>query len=359
MPPSSGGAMDARPYGLVVMAWIGGLLLLPSQAARAQEASSETRSIALVYDAPARCPTRQVFEELVAARLGRNPFVADARDIAHVRVVGSGRALSASLEVVNADGTLVGRRALEGTRVRCEPLVDALAVALGILLEDWPASAPTAAPPEPVVPTPSVVDEVETEVPEEEVVDTEPLHLSPVIVRRTPTEEESTQGPDIALRIALGPSGNVGLLPNVSVGGSLMLGLDVDAFAVRLGAEAFFMPSPAELRGEPSLDAFYVGGLLALCGTMAPIEACAVGGLGAFDAVVRSVAMPAHQTSLIGSVGARVSAHIDLTEAIALEPWIEARGLVARTAIVIDMQTVWEMPPVMGSLGINLSLRWR
>lgn len=108
-------------------------------------AAADEVQVALHYEPSGRCPDAETFAELVAARLGRDPFVESAPDVVRVELGRRGRTRVGTLVWIR-DGAPLGRRQLEA-RGSCVGLLESLAVALTILLEDPPGAPDATAPP--------------------------------------------------------------------------------------------------------------------------------------------------------------------------------------------------------------------
>jgi len=100
----------------------------------------------------AHCPDEAALREAIAARIGRDPFVAadDAgpapgpsrgRPLVHVTLERVGPRVLAHVAMQSAAGTVVSRRELSEQAARCDELVLALAVSLGITFDVSPDDA--------------------------------------------------------------------------------------------------------------------------------------------------------------------------------------------------------------------------
>src|SRR4051794_31671548 len=106
-------------------------------------------SVALRYEAPANCPDEAALRQLVAARLGVDPFLPEAPSIVSVKVL-SGALLQAevALESPNAP---TRRKTLTGKD--CTELMQSVAVTVALVVDPVLKRAepePEPAPPPPV-----------------------------------------------------------------------------------------------------------------------------------------------------------------------------------------------------------------
>lgn len=113
-------------------------------AAPVRIAQAPSRSIAIEYIAPANCPDEISLRAGVVARLGRDPFFGDSDRKAFVDVKQTAAGYVAAIELREA-GRGASRRAI-GPTSKCEDAVNALELALAVIID--PAyGAPTNPPP--------------------------------------------------------------------------------------------------------------------------------------------------------------------------------------------------------------------
>ncbi len=305
-----------------------GALLAAASGARAQDADVTARLDYAIVGAE-RCPDRAAFAELVEARLGRSAFDDAAVETVEVRLEGGAR-VRGSVRWIDAQGTLQGERAIEDAG--CAEVAESLAVAVGILLEDPPRAPEVTGPdpaPEVTPPPPAVV-------------------ASPPVVA-APTPEEP--GPPIRFELAASVHGGVGWTPEFDLGVEARVGLRVELFSAHLLGSIEVQPSTAVLRSGDRVDAFH--GRLGIGGCVRPdyVSICLEAGGGAFQSTVHTVAEPEARTSASIFVGLRGAAHLELADAVALEPWVSVSILPLRPALRVMEENVWESSIVTGRLG--------
>ncbi|HEY6079031.1 MAG TPA: hypothetical protein VIW29_09525, partial [Polyangiaceae bacterium] len=115
------------------------------------------------------CVDQAELERGVAERLGYGPFESAASSTILVRVASRDAALTGTIEVVDADHRLLGKRELTSDAASCEELQRALALSLSIAIDPERALAEppvsTEAPPPPPEPQPPATTPVEPKPP--------------------------------------------------------------------------------------------------------------------------------------------------------------------------------------------------
>jgi hypothetical protein len=109
--------------------------------------ASEPARLTLTYGAPeeAGCPDEGSFRNLVAARLGYDPFVPESQDGVRVELVRDHQRMRGHVEVARQGQGAPLARDLSGDADKCEALGAALATTLAIALDPVSALAPVSA----------------------------------------------------------------------------------------------------------------------------------------------------------------------------------------------------------------------
>jgi hypothetical protein len=119
----------------------------------ARVAAAEPAPISIEYVAPAECPDEISLKAGVIARLGHDPFDGDAARRAMIDVRPTGAGYVAAIEV-REPGRAVARRAVGPAR-RCEDAVEALELALAVIVDPTIGDSPPTPSPVPSPPPPS------------------------------------------------------------------------------------------------------------------------------------------------------------------------------------------------------------
>lgn len=284
--------------------------------------------------APAEgCPSEISLRDLVLARVGRDPFDADAEAEvrATVEVAEDGAGLRGRVEIVAADGSSLGERSLPAPRGACRDLVHAMVVPIAIALD--PATTPLvarppeapAAPPEPLVPAPAAVEGT----------------------------SEATDTPGRAPRpveLSLLARARVGATPNVAVGGAVGAALRGDAWSFGLEVAYVATPEPAQLAGV-STEVSVLEGALLPCFLFAPFGACLSISGGVME--VRGQLEPDVARAPWAEAGARLRCDFVLAAEVALRVELEATVLVLVPSVHVDHAPAWAAGPITGALSIG------
>lgn len=126
------------------------VLVLLVASAVAQADPRPVEPIALQYLAPAGCPDEISLKAGVIARLGQDPFKGDAKRFVNIDVQPTAAGYVAAIEL-REPGREVARRAV-GPAVKCGDAIDALELALAVII-DPTAGSPPPPPPSPPQPT--------------------------------------------------------------------------------------------------------------------------------------------------------------------------------------------------------------
>ncbi|HUS33627.1 MAG TPA: hypothetical protein VMZ53_34225 [Kofleriaceae bacterium] len=111
--------------------------------------------ISIEYVAPPACPDEISVRAGVIARLGTDPFQGDAPRVAMIDVQPTGAGFVAAIEL-REPGRPASRRAV-GPALRCEDAVDALELALAVIIDPTYSAQPPAPPPPHPLPQPAPV----------------------------------------------------------------------------------------------------------------------------------------------------------------------------------------------------------
>jgi hypothetical protein len=126
--------------------WCAGWLLLASPTAKAQQAPSF--ELAWVRGGGAElCPAESKIAERVVARLGRDPFAERASHAIEAVVERKNQRFYVSIRVRDTGGSAVGERELALDASDCEPIADAVALAIALVIDPNASLAPPIATP--------------------------------------------------------------------------------------------------------------------------------------------------------------------------------------------------------------------
>jgi hypothetical protein len=309
-------------------------------------------SIALGYDtshAETSCPDEASFRNLVAARLGYDPFAPQAPDRVDIEIIKNGNQLRGHASVQHAGTSISGGREIIGQPHECEALAAALATTVAIALDPVRAMSPTEAlpplPPAILRSPPPPVTSVPT--PQSEAA---PVRETP---RASPPPAERLKLFGTAAGVA-----SVAAAPSVTLGGEVGVGLSIRAFSLELMGRAEATPGATRVPSGDELEVTIFSAAVVPCANLSGFHACAFGRIGALQGYAPDVTVPTIQTSVFASAGVRAGYTVDLTRILSLRGDLEVGFPIVRTSLQIDGAPVWNASPVVGALSLGVVVRF-
>lgn len=271
-----------------------------------------------------RCPDEVALRQLVAARLGVDPFTADAASLVTVKVE-SGTPLQAQV-VLESPGSRPRRKVLAGGD--CTELIQSVAMAVALAVDPL-IKRPEATPTAPLSPVEPVAEPAAEPAPE---------------------AGPPNQGPPIQWGLGIGASANLGL----AVGAQPTLRLEGRARATlwSLGVEARFAWPVIGALSQGALTTSAVLGALVPCLHWRWLAGCADVTAGALRLEGRDLASTRQATVFHASVGLRLLFTVPLSERFGLGVMAEGQVPLTRASAVVGSERVWSVPPTGGGLGL-------
>lgn len=300
-----------RARRLSFVAWLVVLALLgASETARAQ---TDARA-KLEYEVPAGsvCPDERGFRDIVAGRLGRDPFVAEADTHVEVLVHTTESGFEGRMRATDRAGAALGERSIASAS--CVEIATSIALALAIVLDP--------------------LGELATE-----------SSLSAAAPR---ARSELAPAP----YFELGSSSGLGLVPGVALGGQA--GLGARWGYVSVGFEADASTAIEAYADGTALDVLLARAGPVVCGHFEFLLACAGGELGALRARAPELASSRISLTPIAALDVRAGVQIEIAFGLAMRATLALNVPFARTLLYLDDQLVWEAPPIAGQLGLAL-----
>lgn len=300
-------------------------------------------------DTVAGCPDEAALRALVASRIGGVPYVDDGLWQVHVLVRVADAGLEAQVSLVGPDGEARGQHTLvsEGD---CVALISSVALTLSLVHDvvreeaaSEPASDPTAAAHEPLVP----------DAPERP-----PALASVDTVDRTDSRHEDGDAsapvvlPAIRWWIGGGPVLGYGLLPSASLGLRAVVALGGESMYMRVGFRAD-LPRPINT-GAPVLRLGWLVSTLAVCGRWRAVDACALGRVAVayVPPGVRTTAP--RPRSVNGGAGVELGFRVWGRGRAQLQAHVGVAVPFARTRILVDDVTLFRERPVDVTAGLGV-----
>lgn len=301
-----------------------------------------------------RCVDETQLRQLVAARLGRDPFDPTASLVVRVRLERARAAIRAT--VTRADGgSASAPRVIASRRIDCGDLGPALGLAVSMMIDPLartPDAQPVAAPVEAPRPRPQPLPDPPREPPAALARNTVVTLAPPRLVPAAPAP--SARPLPVALYAMIAPAVSFAALPTVALGPELLLALQLGAFGLALSGR-FDAAWPS------SFDSFVVhstlaSGSLRVCGAPSTsaartvvIELCGLASVGAFAANATMLDQSTPSTSLYAAAGAELATSVRFSRWFGLRVGVEGAATLVRARQTITEQgrerELWLAPP--------------
>jgi hypothetical protein len=314
-------------------------LILPPLPARAADLPSPARApspppraVRLDYvrgPGAERCPGEQAFKDAVGAKVARDFFATIPKPSAllMVRLGRRGAGYEGAAELRDATGAVTWSMVFPGPThppaATCTSLIAALAFGLAVEVDPVELPSVERSPP-PVVPPP--------------------------IATPPPAKPEAPTRP---FRIGASPWVDFATAPRVAVGLSLDLGFRVAWFSLDLEGR-WDPPAAAIIHGAEVGTSRFVGALVP-CGHVWYLAGCLLAEVDSHRGTVSGAAIPeSTYAAVYATVGARLSAEIEIAPHLALRPAVDLLAALQRPALYVQGVSRWEAPAVSGRVGLGL-----
>jgi hypothetical protein len=303
------------------------------------------------------CGDADAIKAGVAARLGYEPFDDAAPDRLKVVVRRAGRNLTASIELVGADGDLKAERRL-GSRIGdCAELLAALELAISIAIDPVHARAQGPAPLEaaaPAAPAAAPPAEVEVERPVPPAATPASSVVIPASAPAAPPPP-APPGKPLSARIAAGVVGGVGSAPHRTIGAIGRAGLRRGDLSLALEGRAD-LPASVPLRvGEVRTSLLGAG--LVPCVHLRFLGACVPVTAGALRAAGHGIENSRKVTVFHLTIGVRLALAVPLSSRLSLVVQADVAAPLTEIELRVDGKELWTTPALSSALGLGLEAR--
>ncbi len=290
------------------------------------------------------CPDEAGMRAAVTARLGYDPFTADADRTVAVSLTREGATFRAVIEVRDASGAAIGVRKLQSSAlhdVDCEELAGSIAIALAVAIDPLgtgPAPSASASPSS----APSASSRAQSNPP------------PPPIPRRPHVEEPA---PRARLMATFGVFAAYGAAPDLTAGLTAGVGMRLPTWSLSVEGRADLEARRAGTLGGEVKSSLLLGSLVP-CLHHDPFVACVVGSIGAMRGAGAGVDVASTDTTFYAAVGPRVGLEADLAAwggaTFVLRGFVDVLATLVRTTLRIQAVDVWTTPPVAVLAGLAL-----
>lgn len=298
------------------------------------------------------CPGAQTLRDLVAGRLGRDPFDDEASVRIEVSVTRADGGLSARVELRDADGETLGTRELSASLDECEDLLGAASVAIALALDPASGIVP---PPEQEAASATPAENDESELPPASVPQRKDSELPPLFESRDSdsAEEPAAQEHETpTVSLGIGPSAVYGHMPEVAPGVTLAARIRRPRFVFALEGSAHFSAGSMQVNDT---------GVRMTDLAIAALPCLRVSFASACGAVTTAL-VEARRTdgdttparTVVPRVGVRLAATWRTSAATGLSAWIQGDASIVQPSLQTGDERGWTAPPI--ALGFGLSL---
>jgi len=335
--------------------WVAALALLSAAPADAQT----KREARLEYTRGAgadHCPEEEAIRAAVSARLGYEPFRADATTTVSAKITRTGRVLRADVELRDGAGNVAGTRQLTSKQNDCSELVAAMTLAISIAIDPESQTRPSPPPAEAVPISPATPDATGPGAGPGVPPGTAAKPPVPIPDRVLPSRRSARlvppiRGPEpIVLRTGAGALLALGTAPGVSVGFATRLGVGWRSLSADLEAR-LDLPASTAGEGRGSVSAMLIAASLVPCWHRGPLLACGLGSLGAIRGKGEGVPSAHADATLFWAIGARLGAELALDERFSGVIYGDVTAIGTPTTLRLDERDVWSTAPIGVAVG--------
>jgi hypothetical protein len=274
------------------------------------------------------CPEESALRAEVAARLGRDPFAAQAPTTVSVFLSGKPQALRARIELSDPHGEVTGNRDLTSRNPNCTELFNAVALAVSLAIDplsfaDIPAPR-TSTTPQPKPPDPN-------------------LNLN--------VHVNLNQEPKLRFRLGAGALASLGSAPNVTFGFTVMAGLRGPRWSTNLELRADLPSLPALAAGGHIDTALYTANLIP-CFHQGVFAGCAILALGGQVSHGTDYPVSLEASNFFAAGGVRAALEFKLARRFELQVRADLLAAFTRTTLYADQVAVFRTPPVSGAFAV-------
>ena len=304
----------------------------------------------LNYDAAAGCPTGDGFQAIVTARLGYDPFRADAPDRVVLRIQAAGRTLEGRLEWQDAGGVSIGKQTFPSRTGDCAELARAMAFAMALQIQLRAATVG-----ESISPAPTAKPSEATNPP---AAPTLPAPVAPLESAGAAVSEPRADLHGPSVLAGAGALAGLGISSKPIAVGRLFAAVAWTHVALELAGEVS-APSTTNRADGAGFSQEQFLASLATCGVSLPWSLCAVGKVGELRMVGQGVDVPLTVTGLMIQSGLRLSFSHTLGRSAYIIGHTEGLARLTQGTVTLDSIPVWTTPRFAALFGIDVAFRFR
>ncbi len=289
------------------------------------------------------CPDEPLMRQLVAARLGYDPFRDDSDRVIAVTITRETKGFRAILELRDAAGQVLGKRTLTSSAADCNELASSIALALTIAIDPLggapsasvsaPPSATASAPPRPEVAS---------------------VPVAPPAPSVAPPPPPRTLWPFAAL----GGIAAINAAPQLTFGLTTTFGLHAERYSIAIEGRVDAETSKLGTNGGEVRSSILAGALVP-CLHQDVLMVCGIAAYGALRGVGGGVPEARDDRSPWAALGARIGLEATIYGPIAFRAHADALALLTRTTLRVQGRDTWTTPGVSILLGLGVVAHFR
>ncbi len=267
-----------------------------------------------------QCPSEAEFRRAVIAAIERDPFSSVSETVLVVQFRGRSRDWSAEAALIGTSEAPLSTQRLASRSETCGPLGSAMALAVGVAL-DQVARVPV-----------------------------QPASVPVVVVERR--LEVAPPSPPIHLRAAVGGAADFGMAPAAAV--SAFAQIEARRAALALALELHLQPRSRSSLGAGNVGSALWAGVAAACFQPGLVGGCLTLWLGERWASAQGVPNAGDRTAIFAAPGLRIQGEFSVYPHLWLRPSAELLLPLTQDVFVVDEVDAWKSPPLAVSLSLAL-----
>jgi hypothetical protein len=286
------------------------------------------------------CPDEPLMRQLVAARLGYDPFRDDAERTVAVTITRESGAFRAKLEM-QQEGKPTGTRTLSSTSNDCNELASSIALAVAIAVDPLGGAPPSSASPSVSASTSASAVPV----------------VAPTIA---PSTSASAPPPEMELHpyASLGGALAFGVAPNLTGSLTAAFGLRAETWSISLEGRVD-AESTKRVPTGGEVSSSIIAGSVVPCLHHELILGCAIASYGSLRGAGSGVGVPREDRSAWVAIGVRIGLEAQIVGPISLRVHADGLAPLTRTTLRLEDRDVWTTPAVALLTGLAVSLHFR
>ena len=291
----------------------------------------------------AACPDASAIVAGVGARLGYEPFEDAAAKRINVSVQVADHALSARIEMIDANGKIIAERVLTSRRSDCTELAATMQLAIAIAIDPFHATATGPASPPATEQKPPPAPPVEAP----------PRVVTSTTIIVSPPPRDAPKPAPMTAAVSAAAVGGVGTAPSMTLGA--LARVTVRRSALSLSLEGRVDLPTSEPQPVGSITTSLLVASVAPCGHVRLFSACGLVTGGVFRAAGHGLVDARNVVAPYFALGARIAAELPIHARLAFVANIDVVAPLTQTDLLVGGEPVWTTPSISALAALGLS----